>query len=342
VTRPSGARLITAVVLAGLVAACAPEPARLAPSRPPAVVEEILGWLPADTQTVTVLNGPMDVPLLRQVEPAQEEEPAHVIDWMLGFALLGPLGQEHRRHLLGLPVAVAVEGSRRFRKPRALGMMPYEGCHIVLFQNELGPAGDALLASLASEGARERTLAGHRVMEREEQWEDDQWRILVAHPRPSVLLIGTHEGYLRDVLERMDRPGSSRALPPHLPEWGYLDPGARLWAVRHHDAADAPNDPSSPLNERQMMARDATDPGAVGLVFGYHPDRRLLKVTYLTRASDPTRLPRALWQRASEGLTARIRRIAAGVATVELADDDRGVATLLFVTQMALGHGLFL
>jgi hypothetical protein len=54
----------------------------------------------------------------------------------------------------------------------------------------------------------------------------------------------------------------------------------------------------------------------MGLVFGYYPGRKLFKITYLTRAADPTRLPRALWQRA------RIRRIAAGGATVELADDD--------------------
>jgi hypothetical protein len=310
--------------------------------RPPALVEEILGWLPADTQTVTVLNGPVEVSLPREVEPAAEEGPAHVIDWMLRFALLGPMGEAHRRHLLGLPVTLAVEGSRRFRAPRRLGLMPYEGCHVVLFQNALGPVGDALLASLASEGARETTIEGHRVMEREEQWEDDRWRILVAHPRPRVLLIATHEGYLREVLGRMDRTGLAQALPPSLPEWGYLDTGARLWAVRHYDAADAPNDPSSPLNERQMMVRGVTDPGALGLVFAYHPDRKLLRITYLTRASNPTRLPTMLWQQqVREGAGARVRKIAAGVATVELADDDRGVATLLFVTQMALGHGVF-
>ena len=118
------AGLVTAVVVTGFGAACTRAPVHPAPTRPPAIVEEIIGWLPADTQTVTVLNGPMDVSLPRQVEPPQHEEPAHVIDTMLRGTLLGPLGASHLRSLLGLTVTVTVEGSRRFRAPRGLGLFP--------------------------------------------------------------------------------------------------------------------------------------------------------------------------------------------------------------------------
>jgi len=244
----------------------------------PTSVADILWWLPPNTETVIVARGPFKLPVL-------PEEPNRQYDKILQLMTLGALtglkeGSFYQR-LVGRTVSLAVEGSRRFREPSGLGEMPYEGCAIILFQVDLGLTGVALMKALEAAALRQREVRGHRVMIFEEKMESDTWTILVAHPKPNVLLCATDEGYLSEVLNRMGAREKPRALPETLPEWKHLDVNAPFWALRHYDRENASSDPSSPLTTQK--AANVPDDQGVGLVFEYNPSRgKVARVKYLS------------------------------------------------------------
>jgi hypothetical protein len=109
----------------------------------PERVEEVIWWLPADTQTLIVAQGPW--------QPNFEEDGhagASACDLGLDESLqlfVSGFGRDRRGGESHVPpVAFALEGSRHFRSPKHLGEMPYEGAHLVVFQQPLGPAADTV------------------------------------------------------------------------------------------------------------------------------------------------------------------------------------------------------
>jgi hypothetical protein len=124
----------------------------------PALVEEVLWWLPDDTEMIMVAQGPFNV---ADLDPrgAGMKDPKNT------FRLFTTLG-------LGLPflepklgdraVALAVSGARRFRLGNATtGMIiPNDGAEIVLFRDDLGPLGDALLAPVRAPSQGRRSSSG--------------------------------------------------------------------------------------------------------------------------------------------------------------------------------------
>jgi len=51
-----------------------------------------------------------------------------------------------------------------------------------------------------------------------------------------------YEGYLREVLARINGKQSPRALPANLPEWKHVNIHAEFWAVRHYQKTGAEQD----------------------------------------------------------------------------------------------------
>jgi hypothetical protein len=102
----------------------------------PDAVERVIGWLPDDTETLIVAQGSFSVSaFVPDPDPRTEQDVTFLEEAQLLPAqlLLGSRGGLLTEELKGLNVTLAVEGSRRFRPPARLGMMPYEGCQIVQF-----------------------------------------------------------------------------------------------------------------------------------------------------------------------------------------------------------------
>src|SRR4051812_30098208 len=105
----------------GTVAAPVPPPRPVTPRWMP-----LLEWLPEDTETLIV------APLGFEVPKQEPESTGEQIDYSQSFQFLptGPLSHLQdgllHKELVGQKVLWAVEGSRRFRSPGELGMMPYE------------------------------------------------------------------------------------------------------------------------------------------------------------------------------------------------------------------------
>jgi hypothetical protein len=154
-------------------------------------VNQVLSWLPVDTETVVGANGPFAwdpkvhagaLPLQERVSTAELETQSRLLPLALLTLKNGGFGQ----FVKGKTVAVAIEGSRRFRPPRELGSMRYEGCLILMFVPTVSLDGAAFMKAAANSAVRFEEHNETRVAVFEEKSEADTWTTFVAFPRSNV------------------------------------------------------------------------------------------------------------------------------------------------------------
>jgi hypothetical protein len=222
------------------------------------------------------------------------ELPSAELELRMRFLPLGLFGfknGELQKALKGKAVAIAVEGSRHFRHPAALGEMRYEGCAIVVFGSATTLDRDSFMRDAAGTVVRFEDIAGSKVAVFEEQQENDSWTTYVSFPRGNIVLVATNLGYLRSVLARMRGISGTRALPETLREWKYVDTQAPVWGLRHYQRLGAGLDPTSPFSGRQ--AANVPDDSAVGLAFWFEPAlSRMATVTYLSANKNASQIVR--------------------------------------------------
>lgn len=305
-------------------------PAGRTPDAP--ILKRVLWWFPEDTQTVIVAR---DIP----IAPLRRAIPRQLTDQLRRHALatLDGIGNGgYTRLLSGQVIAASIEGSRRFRAPKGLGDMRYEGCQILVFKDTLGPLAASLWSRLLEDASKTTEIMGNRVAILVEKLEEDVWTFYLTLPSPDTLIVATDEEFLREVLSRREQRGTTRALPEGLPEWKHIDVHSRFWAVRHYDASDAALDPTSPL--REQAAANVPDSQATGLAFSC-PGRQAT-VTYLSSNPRASEIVKRLWRHPEAGLNPRIET-ADGFVQVSLSAADRGVHMFLFVLLAGLGRGVF-
>lgn len=250
--------------------------------------QELMSWLPADTESVVAARGPF-------LTPTESNEPSDNPAWFTkkttpaeiraAFEEL-PLevfyDLDLTKSLKGATVAYAIQGSRHFREPEnGSEVMSFEGCSILVFEHDLGPLIDVIQQLVAKGGARSETIGGIRVLIDEKDSEGDDETRLLAFPRPNVLLVANNRQYLLEVLARMAQRKPPRALPEQLPEWRFLAANARFWGLRHYDPTQAKLDPSSPLGGDSSF--NEGDPKAIGVLFELDPkNEQSLVITSLT------------------------------------------------------------
>jgi len=243
----------------------------------------------------------------------------------------------------GNRAVLALEGSRHFRPPSALGEMRYEGCQIAVFKDHLaGP--DSLIQRNSNLAVRKEDMEAHSVTVFEEKMEEDVWTLFVVVPLPNVLMICTNGDYTRQVLARMKVHSGDRALPATLPEWQYVNSHATFWAIRHFDKSQADHDPTSPLG-RHYDPRDPAGKQAIGVVFNFDPGvSGRATVTILSKDRGLFEKPRSEEQNPEmKPLQIRYREIAPGVVErsyLVAGAESRGY--FLFVLMGMLGHAIYL
>jgi len=300
--------------------------------------EQSLNWLPEDTETVIVAQVPFEIP-----EPTSEQLK---FDEAIRFLPFGPVlslqDEMLYKELVGQKVLCAIEGSRRFTAPRNLGMMPYQGAHILQFDLAADGALRKAFRICQEKADKNIELAGERVAVFTEKRESDKWSFFVSQPQPGVLICATNQAFLEETLKRIGRKPDRRALPADLPEWKHVDINASVWAIRHYRKESAENDPSSPL--RPKAAANVPDPHAIGLVFGYRPEiDKLTRVRYLSGAENALELTNESWRHPQGGLTPDIKQIAPGVVEIAISvSDEITVPMFLMVFLGILGHGIYL
>jgi hypothetical protein len=325
-------------------------------ARPPAASSPVafskaLSWLPADTETLIVANGPFSIP---QPETETDETRTRLLSKeeinekfeALPTALVG-LPEGLIKKLDSRKAAFAMEGSRHFRSPSELGEMPYEGCDIVVFVGDVASLGDAFMQDSKNVGTKFEEVEGQRVAVFREKLEEDVWTTLVAFPKPNVLVVATSRDYLREVLARIRGATGPRALPDELPEWKYINIHNHSWGLRHYDKSQANLDPSSPIGGEKSA--NFPDDKAIGLVFNSDPaPGRGTTITYLSGSKNVLEIVQeGLFPAQSDpdsikDLRIHYREIAPGVVqgSFDLVHAEP-VWYFTFVLMAVLGHGVY-
>jgi hypothetical protein len=249
-------------------------------------IDEVLWWLPEDTEVIAVTQRPRD----------------KVSVGISGVAVASVKRGEFAKKLQQLSPQLILEGSRKFRTPRGLGMMTFEGCTVVITPPD-PPADSELQKWLIQNANRTEQVVGFKTYILDEKIEQDQWHFLITQPRPNIWLCATNKKYLESVLIRRirskeERLKTTRALPETLPEWKCIDTDASEWALRHYRKDQALLDPTSPLSGTKRMAT-IPDGAAMGMTYSFNTDNNIATIYYLTapkNVHNMKKVYRSFWQ----------------------------------------------
>ena len=316
-------------------------------------LNQVLSWLPVDTETVLGANGPFawDPTALSNDSASQERLSAKELEMQSRMFPLGLLNFKNGglgEFIKGKTLSLAIEGSRRFRPPHALGLMRYEGCLVMVFVPTVSLDGAAFMRAAANSAVRFEEHDGTRIAVFEEKSEDDTWTTFVGFPRSNEAVVATNLDYLVALLDRMQGTPGTRALPPNLSEWKRVDTKAPVWGVRHYQKQGAELDPSSPLLGQN--AANVPDANAVGVTFSFasaaertatvdylstNPNVRRILSGYLMMEDATTAAPREFQM--------RLRQPGAGVleASINLSATE-AMQRLLFGLMAMVGHAIYL
>jgi hypothetical protein len=242
-------------------------------------VQPVIKWLPSDTETLIAANGPFWMSNFRLAgdykgnhEISAEDLEKHFRRWILSeFAIFENYFDRQR-------VVFAVEGSRHFRAPKMLGLMPYEGCTIIVFSKNQTDRFENFLTGISHQKPQIERVANQRVVILNKRREEDMWSLFLANPLGNVVVVATDKDYLQEVLERIQGKSGLRALPETLSEWRYVNQKAQFWGLRHFDKSRSKEDPTL-----TVFGPGHEDTQAIGIIFESSPSKEMTaKISYLS------------------------------------------------------------
>ena len=321
------------------------------PDRASEDLTRVMSWLPADTETITVARGPF---VLASTPEEGDSKDRVISDKELAnnfeelpLALLRFKDGLLSKRLAGKRINFALEGARHFRPPADLGEMPYEGCAIAVFSDNLRNDITSFVQDARKSVLRVERIEGHEVSIFREKLEQDTWTTFVAFQNENVILVATDRSYLAEVLARLGGEVAPHALPSDLTEWKYVNVNARFWGLRHYDKSQAQVDPSSPYGGRKSA--NFPDERAVGLTFVFDPESgKSATVTYLSAnlsiGSKSSDSPLSMGHAPeAKGLGIKIRELSPGVLEGSYSLERlQALRFFLFVLEGILGHAIYL
>lgn len=280
------------------------EPALEAPkSKQAERLAEVVSWLPPDTETVLVARGPFTV---GNEKVAASQSVAAFLELRLAWPSLMSLQErKYASDLQGTRVGLAVEGGRRFQPPTDIEARRYEGCRIILFEEDFATKGDRLFEKVFRDASATEEIASHKVALFKEPAE--HMTIFVARPAPNIMIEATDRAYLEEVLKRRQQKDLARPGLLDSPAWKKLDPGARYWLVRTY-AKPPGDDITSPYLEGSRTA----DSKAQALAFAFPKAAAKSPVMfYFSDNEDAARIAKKSW-----GEPAIVEPVEAGVTSI--------------------------
>ena len=316
-----------------------------APSPPSQQIEQMLSWLPTDTESVTAAVGPMLMPRMSRESDGTMtiEKSAHEVEdtfKQYSLLLLLPLAESIKKE----PIVAAVEGSRGFRAPTGLGMMRFEGSVIAVFAGDITNRADSFWKDSAKRILRTEQIDGCKVGVFQDKREEDLWTTYVAFPKPNIAVVATDRDYLREVLARINGKHGERALPDWLPEWKHVDTHSEFWAVRHYRNNAASTDPTVPFGRSQGEEQDDK---AIGLTFSFDPGKaNTATITYLSgNENGLAAIQKNMFSERERGVRemhARYRELESGALEGSYnLEQIESAEYFVFVLEGLLGHAIY-
>jgi hypothetical protein len=313
-------------------------------------LERVLSWLPADTETLQVADGPFR--MANYIEEHDYSNRLLTSDELkrqfesLTFGLFGFGKGLLEKQLQGKQVSFVLEASRHFRSPASLGELPYEGCAAAIFLDQGEDSRDAFTKQAAAAATRFEDIEGQKVTVFEEKEREEIWTYFTAFPAKGMVLVCTNKQFLQEMLKRMHGAEGPRALPKDLREWNYVNKKAQFWGLRHFDREQANLDPTSPFGGRKTP--NFSDEEAVGFTYECDPASAMrATVAYLSGARDETmRIAEARfsdpYEPAMPGMHVQHQKLGPGViqSTFDLSN-SRSTDLFFFIFMDHLGHAIY-
>ena len=299
--------------------------------------KQFLNWLPEDTETLFVANGPLAI--------SKSKDDLFEFHEVAAMLPVGPL-LSVQDGLLGKALAAkkitcAVEGSRRFTGPKRFGMMPYEGAHIVQFDDSSGEAVRKAFQDCYDKADKKIELAGQRVAVFNEKLEDDNWTYLVVQPRPSLLICATNQNYVEEVLKRMAKSPAKRAFPKNC-----LSGNRSMSKLVCGQFATIGRSPRMihPLRcETKPRLIIRTPMQLVWFSGVMRNPTKWQRCAYLSAACNSLEIVTQGWEFPTEALTPKIAISGPGcIEIVATITEEQTARSFIFVLLGRLGHGIFL
>ena len=313
------------------------------------LMEQMLSWFPADTESVMAATGPLVMPTLREESNGAQssEDSEHAIRETfraLPLALLGVDNGLFAESLKGEPMVAAMEGSRDFRAPSGLGEAKFQGGAIAVFAGDISARANSFLRDASHAVLRTERIGGHEVSVFQEKMEEDMWTTYLAFPKPNLVVAATNAEYLREVLARIDGKRGERALPDTLPEWKHVNMHADFWAIRHCSKVRPSRDATLPF----ACFEGKPDPQAMGVTFSFDPDNsKTATITYLSADENSLQsIEKSLFnerERGARELHVRYSEPEAGalVGSYDL-EQIESAEYFVFILEALLGHVVFI
>lgn len=253
----------------------------------PRDIEQVLWWLPEETEAVVVSRGNVPTGNTSSTTapwgpgsraPQMDDFPKHTCEDLVAMTCIDPLvhcypsareHQEMAESLFGRKTASLFVKGVWWREDSTR-----EVCDIIVFRDNTASRIFELLKSFPS---TPRRVDGVEVLEidldhgdADEHWQpvpfdlNDLVRPRPSHRRylaalsPSVYVAATSPELLSIVNRRMKGRYANRALPPELPVWRHVDPTVPAWGIRHYRPA---------LADKAPLSMAKWDTNAEGLVF---------------------------------------------------------------------------
>jgi hypothetical protein len=133
-------------------------------------LDRVLFWLPPDTETLLVANGPFWMSNFRTGEDESRNSRVTAEALAKGFegmtlALFNTKNGILEKHLDGEKVLFAMEASRHFRPTKGLGGARYEGCALAIFKDNLRDRRDAFMKDSAPFALRVEEIEENKVVD---------------------------------------------------------------------------------------------------------------------------------------------------------------------------------
>lgn len=283
-------------------------------------------WLPPNSETIAVMNGPFLVP-----DKGPDEDCSNISECLMR-SILVPYGNclppEIYTVFRKKTVLLAVESSKDFEFPHDVAANAYKGIHICIFRESV------------------RENLSEQLQKNSWKLENDIWKnssfenMFFAFIGSETVLMATNEELLQQCIDRIKQRSSVEMLSAHrteapgppLPEWRLLSKKNRFWAIRHYQAPT--RDRASPKYASGKMQ----DQEAIGVIFQYDPKyQRSAKIIYLSTSSNPAAYLKALFSSSK----LKLKNIASGVeAHVPIPQSGANWMNVMLNVDALLGHAV--
>lgn len=278
--------------------------------------DQAVSMLPASSETIICSKLPGTLRSMEQGWILRDQLPRLAL-----FSL--PDGADHNPW--PIEFEFVVEGSRNNRKPTGLGVMPYDGCSIILLKK----ATRSKIEALARQDSSKRiTVVGLQTYMFSQLREMDTWKIYIAF-RGDVMFCATDQHFLAEVLSPAKT--GSKALSAFSRETPFVDIKSPFWAVRRFTAT----------TRKTKYDASPIDPKRVGYAVQLSADGKRLLVVSISDGKDGQTLAKQTWH-ASESFNPQFKRLGLHGTQISFDAISKNQGRTLFLIASALGHTIFL